>query len=69
MGTFGAASVYGATRDAGATLIALGVVTVALVGAPFLFVWWLLRRRPKPMPPALSFFDVIGRRSEPGEAE
>ena len=54
---------------AGATLIALGVVAVALVGAPFLFVRWLLRRRPKPMPPALSFFDVIGRRSEAGGAE
>ena len=53
------------TALAGATLIALGVVTVALAGALFLFVRWLLRRRPKPLPPALSFFDVIGRRGEP----
>ena len=57
--------------DAGATLIALGVAAVALMGALFflLLVWSLLRRQPKPLPPARSFFDVIGRRSEPDEAE
>ena len=57
------------TALAGATLIALGVVTVALASALFLFVRWLLRRRPKPLPPTLSFFDVIGRHSEPRGAE
>jgi len=58
------------TALAGATLIALGVVAVALMGALFfLLVWLLLRRRPKPLPPARSFFDVIDRRSESGRAE
>jgi hypothetical protein len=59
------------TALAGATLIALGVVAVALMGALFflLIVWWLRRRRPKPLPSARSFFDVIDRRSESGRAE
>ena len=51
---------------AGATLIALGVAAVALF---FLLVWRTLQRRPNPSPPARSFFDVIGRRSEPDGAE
>jgi len=55
---------------AGATLIALGVVAVALMGALFfLLVWRTLQRRPNPSPPARSFFDVIGRRSEPDGAK
>ena len=57
---------------AGATLIALCVAAVELMGVLFsllLLVWRRLRRRPKSLPPAWSFFDVIGRRSEPGEAE
>ena len=56
---------------AGATLIALGVAAVALVGALFflLLVWWPRRRQPKPLPPARSFFDVIGRRNEVGGDE
>jgi hypothetical protein len=34
-----------------------------------LLVWGRLRRRPSPMPPALSFFDVIGRRNASGGAK
>jgi hypothetical protein len=46
--------------------IALGLVVIAPAAALlYLLLAWRRLRRPKPLPPALSFFDVIGR---PGEA-
>jgi hypothetical protein len=48
--------------------VALGLVVIASAGT-LLYLLFALRRRLKPLPSPLSFFDVIGRHSEPGEAE
>jgi hypothetical protein len=42
--------------------IALGLVVLASA-APLLYLLFAWLRRPKPLPPALSFFDVIGPHS------
>jgi hypothetical protein len=50
--------------------VALGLVVIASAGT-LLYLLFAMRRlrRLKPLAPPLSFFDVIGRHSEPGEAE